>query len=148
MKRRHRVEGERGESLLELIIAITILGVCVVAVASGIAVSIKVSAIHRDQATASAFLHNYAETLQGAYQDCATAGAYNTASLLPPPTSGGFNSPQVVVTYWNGSTFSASGTTCSDATPKDPGLQQVTLTLSTTNLQVSESLVVVLRRPT
>ena len=57
MNARHRVEGERGETLLELLVSITILGVCVVAIASGIAVSVRISAIHRSQATASDWLH-------------------------------------------------------------------------------------------
>jgi type II secretory pathway pseudopilin PulG len=141
MKTRRRVEGEQGETLLELIVAIAILGVAVVAIASGIALSVKVSDIHRKQSTASAFLHNFAETLQRSYQDCA-AQTPNYAALLATPA--GFNAPAANVAYWSGSGFGA--VTCPGTPSKDPGLQQVTLTLTSADQRVSESLTVVLRK--
>jgi type II secretory pathway pseudopilin PulG len=52
MKTPRRVGGDRGESLLELIVAILILGTCVVAIGTGIALSIKISDVHRGQAIA------------------------------------------------------------------------------------------------
>ena len=138
---------DRGETLLELIVAITILGVCVVAIGSGIAMSITVSALHRNQANAQAALHNYAETLPGLYQPCTapvlplTYYAQQLSQLAPP----GFAPPKVLaVLYWNpvaGSFYQGSG--CPNGT--DYGLEQVTLQLVSTSKTVSESLVVDLR---
>jgi type II secretory pathway pseudopilin PulG len=134
--------GDQGETLLELIMAIVILGVCVVAIGTGIALSVKVSAIHRDQATASAFLHNYAESLQDTYTACdgATPPDYvAVGSLVAPPT---FSPPVAAVKFWDPAAASFSLTTCPGT---DPGLQQVRLTLASVDGFVSESLVVVLR---
>jgi Tfp pilus assembly protein PilV len=139
MSRPQRPKRDQGESLIELILAIGILGICVLAIGTSIALSVRMSAIHRNQATADAFLHNYAETLQSSYSaQCGPAATY-AAELTPP--LGTFQAPVVSVQYWN-SASASFGSTC--ITP-DAGLQQVTLTLSTADGTVSESLVVILR---
>src|SRR4051794_38013316 len=122
MRSRAAVSDERGETLLELVIAIVILGVCVVAIGSGIAVSVKVSGIHRDQSTAGAFLHNYAETLQApsAYAPCTSASTPNYVTNLSLAPPGAFQSPTATVTYWNNST-SQFGTTTTCPATGDPG---------------------------
>jgi hypothetical protein len=136
-----RAAGDAGETLLELIVAITILGVCVVAIGSGIVLSVKVSSIHRGQATAQAFLHNYAEALQTAYVPCnSCASSPNYVASLPAPT--GFNAPTASVKYWNGTAFTAT------PPATDPGLQRGALTLTSKDGFVDESLVVVLRNTT
>jgi type II secretory pathway pseudopilin PulG len=145
MPRRRRVEVDRGDTLLELLVAITILGVCVVAIGSGIVLSVKMSTIHRNQATANAFLHNYAETLQGSYATCSGGAALpNYTSGLPVPS--GFGAPTASISVWDASSarFVAAGA-CPAA---DPGLQQVSLTLESTDKYVKESLVVVVRKAT
>jgi type II secretory pathway pseudopilin PulG len=133
MLRRLRSD-DRGETLLELVVAITILGVCVVALGSAIVLSVKTSAIHRAQATADAFLHNYAETLQSSYAACP-----NYASQLVAPS--GFQPPSVAVKSWDATAQNFSGPACADT-----GLQQVTLTLNSTDGYVSESLLTVVRK--
>jgi type II secretory pathway pseudopilin PulG len=144
MRRRRRVDAERGETLLELVVSIAILGVCVIAIGSGVAMSVRLSAIHRNQATASAFLHNYAETVQSSYQACSGATPPDYVSGLPVPT--GFDPPTASVNYWDSTAvqFGTDGA-CPSA---DPGLEQVTLYLQTTDQSVTESLVVVVRDPT
>ena len=133
---------ERGETLLELIIAIAILGVCVVAIGSGIAVSITISAIHRNQATAQDSLHNYAELLQSSYTPCTATATPNYVGSLAQLTPPGFATPTAVVDYW----VPASGSFTHACPPGgDTGLQQVTLKLVSTAGNVSESLVVDLR---
>jgi Tfp pilus assembly protein PilE len=132
---------DRGETLLELVITIAILGVCVVGIGAGIALSVKISSIHRNQATADAFLHNYAESIQTGYTACASPSTY-TSGL---PTPNGFAGPTSSVKFWDGTSF----TTLSPCTPaSDPGLQQVTLSLNSTDGFTSESLVVILRKST
>jgi type II secretory pathway pseudopilin PulG len=138
MTRVRRPRGEEGETLLELIIAIMILGVCVVAVGTGLVLTVKMSNIHRQQAVASDYLHNYAELVQSAsYQSC-SSGTPNYASGLPTPA--GFNTPTATVKYWNGSAFALSG--CPGT---DPGLQQITFSLASKDNFVTESLVTVIR---
>jgi hypothetical protein len=130
-----------GETLLELVVTIAILGVCVVGIGAGIALSVKISAIHRDQATADAFLHNYAESLQTSYTPCAAPTTYTSG--LPAPS--GFTTPSAAVSFWNGTGF-ASLPSCTPAS--DPGLQQVTLSLNSSDGFTTESLVVILRKST
>jgi type II secretory pathway pseudopilin PulG len=137
---RRRGGGDQGETLLELIMAIAILGLCVVAIGSGIAMTITISVVHRKQATAQSALRNYAELLPQSYAKCATSQTY--ASLLPVPS--GFPAPTVVVNYWMPAAASfTTNQTC--PVGGDTGLQQVALTLTSTTGHVSESLVVDLR---
>ncbi|HEY3716594.1 MAG TPA: type II secretion system protein [Jatrophihabitantaceae bacterium] len=138
---RQRMSDDSGETLLELIVSIAILGVCVVAIGAGIALSVKTSAIHRDQTNASAFLHNFAESIQSSYTSCAGATPPNYATALAPPS--GFNPPTAAVRFWDAAAAQFSSATCPGT---DPGLQQVTLTLTSTNGYVSESLVTVVRK--
>ena len=145
-----------GETLIELIIAVAIMGITVVAIVGGFATSILMSDIHRKQATAGAYLRNYAEALQGSYVSCSSPGtAPNYGATLAPPT--GFDPPTTTVRFWDNTsasfkfwdkksaTFSTGSSLDCPAT--DPGLQQVTLTLPSTDLRASESLVVVVRKP-
>jgi type II secretory pathway pseudopilin PulG len=135
-------DSELGETLLELIIAIMILGVCVVAIGSGIAMSITISAVHRDQATAQDSLHNFAETLESSYIPCTGAPTPNYGRSLAQLTPPGFSAPTVMVDYWVPATGTFSSTCPSGG---DTGLQQVALTLVSTAGRVSQSLVVDLR---
>jgi type II secretory pathway pseudopilin PulG len=147
MPRRPRTD-DRGETLLELVVSIAILGVCVVAIGTGIALGIKTSSIHRAQATASAFLHNYGAALQNSYTPCSGGNAPDYVSIagLAAP-SADFAAPSATVKFWNpnGTPAAFSSTAC-PAT--DPGLQEVTLTLDSSDGFVSESVVVIVRRPT
>jgi type II secretory pathway pseudopilin PulG len=130
---RRRVHSERGETLIELLIAITILGVCVVAIGASVAGAVLVSGLHRDQADAARILHNYAEQLQGTYSNCATS-----YSLAQPP---GFQVPSLDIAYWNGSGFQ-------DNCPSpDQGLQRVTIGVTSVDGRVSDALTIVLRSP-
>jgi len=149
MSARGRITDDRGETLLELVIAIIILGVLVVAIGSGVVVSVKVSGIHRSQSTADAFLHNYAESIQSSYKACGSAAAPTYSALASGYVSGlatptGFNAPTASVKFWqaNPGTFVSSGGACPAS---DPGLQQVTFALTSTDGLVSESLNVVVR---
>lgn len=140
-----RRSDDRGETLIELVIAVAIMGVVVVALLGAIATSIRMSDIHRKQATAGAYLRSYAEELQATvagaagYKTCAVATDYPASSFtgnvqLKPPTITG-------VTFWNGTTFvPRTGAT-------DIGVQRISLELDSKDTQVAETLDVVLRRP-
>lgn len=136
MRARLEVGGDRGETLLEVVVAIMILGICVLAVGSSIALSSKMSGVHRTQAELSKVLHNYAEQLGSvAYSPCSTTTPASY-SLSPQP---GFAPPTITVSYWTGSAFgSCPGT--------DLGLQKVTIAVASADNGVSDSLSVVLRQ--
>jgi type II secretory pathway pseudopilin PulG len=140
MRNRLRRWDDQGETLLELVMAILILGICVVAIGTGIVLSVKMSDVHRKQAVAQEFLHNYAETTQAStYQPCTGVGNYATG-LPTPPNGGPWAVSQKSVLFWDGASFTsacpASG---------DKGLEQVTLRLTSNDGFVDETLDVIVR---
>jgi type II secretory pathway pseudopilin PulG len=140
---------ERGETLVELLLAIVILGIAGVAVLGGLGTSIIVSDAHRKQTVSGAAVRAYAEQLQTkvaalGYVSCATApGSYASAAVgyIAPA---GYAASSTGVTYWNLAT-KTFGTTC--GTP-DSGVQAVTLQVrDTADTRGTVSLTVVIRKP-
>jgi prepilin-type N-terminal cleavage/methylation domain-containing protein len=143
MKARRSVKGDRGETLLELIVAITILGICVVAFGTSIALGAQVSDRHRRQADATAYVRNYAELIEsyvagGHYLPCAGPNAY------APGAVGLTMAPGYTAGHTAGLTYAGSAW---GACTTDNGAQQLTLTVSTTDNRGSEQLVMVIRKP-
>jgi Tfp pilus assembly protein PilV len=139
-----RLRDERGESLLELLVAVVIMGVTVVAVVGALAVGARTSDIHRKQATAGTSARGYAETVGrrvagGIYTGCAPTSAIAPATVgFAVPA--GYTASVVSVKYWNGSSFAA---TCGS----DTGLQQVVVQLASTDGRATERATVVVRKP-
>jgi type II secretory pathway pseudopilin PulG len=114
------VVGDEGATLIESLVAVSILGLAFTGIIGGMYTSVTTSDIDRKQAAAAAHLSSYAEAVKAdAYVACATT--YPGASFTAPP---GFSKGAVTVRYWDaaGGTFVA---TCGT----DPGLQRVTLTV-------------------
>lgn len=133
--------GERGETLLELLIAVVIMGVAVVAVVGALVSSVQLSDVHRKQATASAAVRDYGEAITnavagGGYVACAGAASYGSGYTAPS----GYAKSVTSVRYWNGSGWQPSCST-------DTGLQQLTLQVASADGRASEQLVVVVRKP-
>jgi type II secretory pathway pseudopilin PulG len=133
-----RATRDRGESLLELIVAVTIMGIAVVAIVGSLGTAVLMSDIHRKQATAGASARDYAEAVETAV---ATTGYVACASSYPT----GFSAPTGYVAsgsmaYWNGTGWQATCTT-------DTGVQQFTAQVASGDGRAVESVVVVLRRP-
>jgi type II secretory pathway pseudopilin PulG len=134
-----------GESLLELMIAMAIMGIAVVAIVSGIATSILMSDIHRKQATAGAYVRNYGEKVEA----WVAAGNFNTtASPSYPagtvgftPPSGGYVASVSSVTCWN------DATTAFGSCPTTASVQRVALTVASSDARAAEGLVVIVRQP-
>jgi prepilin-type N-terminal cleavage/methylation domain-containing protein len=148
-----RSPGERGETLVELLVAMVIMGIAVVAIVFGLATSVLMSDVHRKQTQANVSVRDYAEALQDAvatsqsnYVGCATPADYGPATAKI--TNTGFSTPSgytasvVSVAYWDGTSQFVA--TCPAS---DTGLQQITLRVSSNDTRATESLTVVLRIP-
>ena len=147
-----------GETLIELIIAVAIMGITVVAIVGGIATSILMSDIHRKQTTAGAYVRSYAEAVQtyvaAGNFDATTSPDYGASTVLTPNTwaqftapNTGINSPDVSVRCWDDAQQKFPEPPAGNGCTAGSTLQQVTLNVSSTDSRASESLVVVVRKP-
>jgi type II secretory pathway pseudopilin PulG len=138
--------GDRGETLVELLVTITVMGVTVVAILGSIAVTIMLSATHRKQAAVGTYVRSFAEAVETkvattTYKPCAQPADY--ASVAPSLPSG-YTSSVTAVTYWNGSSFVGSLASCPGT---DQGVQRVTVRVATSDNKVVETLDVIVREP-
>jgi Tfp pilus assembly protein PilV len=134
---------DRGETLIEVIVSVVILGLAVTAIMGGVATSVKMSDIQRKQATAAAAVRDYAEAIEsyvasgsGHYVACAGSAGYAPAAFTAPT---GFTPSASAAQSWNGTTWGTCAT--------DNGYQMITLTVGSTDGRASETLRVILRKP-
>lgn len=137
------VHDERGETLVELLVTVVVLGLTGVALVAGLTTAVMISDSHRKAADAGATIRDYAEAIETAvvtsgYQvSCAPTYA---ADFTPPS---GYTTPAITaVSFWNGAGFPG---TC-DPTA-DTGLQRLTLRVSSMDGRAAESLTIVVRNP-
>jgi type II secretory pathway pseudopilin PulG len=83
-----RFTGDEGTTLLELLVALTILGMAVVVIVSGMMTSIITTDLHRSVSTAESAVRSYAESTK-AYAEahwtrCPTTSTYNNPDYTPP----------------------------------------------------------------
>lgn len=135
---------DRGDTLVEVLIAMAILGMAGVAVIAGLGLAAKSSDIHRKDTTGSSYLRNYAEDIQkyieshpSAYVGCSPDYSATKVGFSTPPS---FNTPTVTVTSINST---GNAVPCGS----DSGLQLLGLTLGSTDGRASESLSIVVRDP-
>lgn len=138
---------EAGETLVEVLVTVVILGLAGVAILAGVELSVKSSTIGRNEATGGSYVRSLAEVIQenvaaGGY---ATCGGYVTDSAksragIPSTYTATQSSAQV----WNGSSW----TNCTNST--DNGIQRMTITVATPDTDVhkaTEQLTMIVRRP-
>jgi type II secretory pathway pseudopilin PulG len=133
-----------GETLVELLVAVAILGIAVVAIITAMGTSVLVSTLHREQSQATAVLVSAAEAVKSPTVAAAPCGspttAYTTAAAtVTRPT--GWAAPTVAVRYWDGDSFELA---CS-GTATTRRLQQVTVTVKSPDGRTKESVSVVKR---
>ena len=151
------MHAECGFSLVELLVTIVIVGVTFSALLGGLITTITVSSLHRKQATADSVARSAAEwikdSVQTPYQNCAGVGAYSVSGL---PKPAGYSVAIQSVEYWDGATAVAGtpysfnsgvgghlGPSCPGG--GDKGLQRITIQVTSSDGQVSESVQVVKR---
>lgn len=142
-RRLHREDG--GETLIELIVALSILGIAAVAILAGVMTSIRASTLHRNEASGGAYVRSFAEAIQnhidtsGGYAPCGSAVA-TYQGVAVPSLPAGYARTVSDVQSWTGSSWGACSAT---------GVQRVRLTITTTggDSRAEETLTVVLRQP-
>jgi Tfp pilus assembly protein PilV len=135
MSRSPRPSNDQGETLIELIIAIAIMGIAVVAIVGGIVTSILMSDIHRKQTTAGAIARDDAELL--------VATGYRPACDYAPAPSAGFTVVVNSVSHWDSTAV---------PTPKfvpgcaDTGLHKVSIKVASADVRATEYVDVIIRK--
>lgn len=155
---RKRPHPDAGDSLVEILVAVTILTIAFAAILAGFATSVTASDYHKKQAQAEALIRNFAEHLTStdstdadAYQNCTVS----STPIYPVPSADGYPVGDVpatslyqwtvAVSYWVAPTAPTTWTsTCPAA--GDPGLQKIQITVSTSDGRVSETMSVLKRR--
>jgi type II secretory pathway pseudopilin PulG len=139
---------EGGYTLTEVLGALLILSVAVIALISAIGTSIVASDVQRKLVTEDAVVRAYAEALNAApYVSCAssTESGYSAATVLPSLATKwpGYQASVVSVGYWNGDNPATFGTTCSS----DAGVQRLQLEAHSNTNPGVQHLDVVKRNP-
>ncbi len=130
-----RVDG--GFTLVDMLLAVAILGIAVVTLVGGMMTAIRTSDLERKAAEALVTTRAYAEAVANdTYADCAASYPAGGASL---PAG---MSIALAVRYWDAT--STSFVTSCPAT--DSGLQRVIVTVSTSDGRATESIKVAKRR--
>ncbi|WP_129337954.1 type IV pilus modification PilV family protein [Cellulomonas endophytica] len=149
---------DAGESLVEILLSVMIIGIAVTAILGGVGLAARASSQDERQIQAQALLRSWAEHVQArttdsTYVACATTATYSgstwaytspaPAGLEPLPA--GFTASVTEVQYWDPSTTSF-GSTCGT----DSGVQRVRLALTATATAApgfTSTYDVVVRRP-
>lgn len=144
---------EVGETLVEVLVAVAILGLAGVALLAGMGLAAKASDIHRKETTGGAQVSAYAEDIQRyvandpSAWDCAgaLAGTAYSPTTVGFATPAGFSDPTYTAAALNQNASGqiVTGSSCSP----DSGLQLLTLSLASTDGGATERATFVLRRP-
>lgn len=135
---RTRAFDEAGTTLVETLVAVSILGILFTAVLGGMRTSVLASDVNRKQAAGTTHLRSLAEAVKrDAYVAC--AASYAGAGFTLPA---GFTQDPVVVAYWNAGTSNFDPTCGTDS-----GLQRVTLGIRSNDSRVSETIQLAKRIP-
>jgi prepilin-type N-terminal cleavage/methylation domain-containing protein len=118
-----RCRGEGGYTLSEVLVAVIILGVGVVAIVGALGSSIFTSRVHRDIVTSDATVRQYAEQLtRVVYAPCATPATYPAMTGVPA----GYTVTIVDVDYADGSDGAPAFSDSCAANPANE-VQRITL---------------------
>ena len=90
MKRLRPCRSEAGMTLVEVLITITILGISIVGIISGLGTTSRASYVHRRHVNIDVVVRSYAEAIKekvrlGGYVNCEKKNDYNNAGIYTPP---------------------------------------------------------------
>ena len=150
MSGRRRARPEDGVSLVEVLVALAILGIAVTSIVAGLTTASIASDVHRKQVNADTVVRSYAEVVKeqvhlggfGKYAKCAKAATDYTVdpATWQPPT--GYTTSFDLIQYWHASGFSGACTTATDE-----GAQLLSLSATSVDGRDTESLQVIVRTP-
>ncbi|MCA1710636.1 MAG: type II secretion system GspH family protein [Actinobacteria bacterium] len=145
-------KNETGETLVEVLLAVAILGIAVVVLLSGLGTAIASSSLHRDFSNSQLEVRSFAEAVKkAAYVPCTAGVAFVPGTTVPPAAyssppgytaSSSYPASVDKVQYWTGSAFAG---TCPAG--GDLGVQLVTVTTQGSNGRGSQTLAVAKRKP-
>jgi Tfp pilus assembly protein PilV len=145
-----RTDPEAGDTLIEVIIAVVVIALGVVALVGALTESITSSATYRNIATLDTLLKSAADAVKdevqlqpaatSMYQNCASPSTYPVASTYP-----NYKVQISAIEYWDGSTTPPGFDTSCNAND-DTGIQMITL-VATAPDNVTDSLSFVVTSP-
>ena len=105
---------EAGESLLEIIITIMIMGLAIPAVVGAVLAAVGASSQDRRQVQAQQLLTSWSETIakhndDGSYATCPAASYYAMGPFAPAAVPAGFTVSVASVDYWDAATSTFVG---------------------------------------
>lgn len=141
-----KLRSEAGLSLVEVLVTVSLLGIAIVTIVSGLGTASVASDHHRKQVTADTVVRSYAEVIKqrtrgGGYRPCASASDYAVPASAgwAPPT--GYSVSITKIEYWQAP--GALSTTC----PLDQGAQRLSLQARSSDGRDTEALQTIVRAP-
>jgi Tfp pilus assembly protein PilV len=138
MKMSVAIHDEKGESLLELLVTISIISIGIIALVAGLLTAVTASSAHREQADAGAIARNIAESIKDNTVALAPNGGDYGSAWSDVDHSGA--SVDVHTDCWNGDLV-AGWTSC----PQDTGLQRIQIEVTSRG---ADEKVTILKRET
>jgi type II secretory pathway pseudopilin PulG len=121
-----RQRNEAGETLVEIVLTIVIIGLAVTALLAGLSTAASASKAQRDLVTVDTVMRSYAEATKEAVRSCTNGGTYTVVYTAPP-----------------GYAVSGAGTTC----PSTSAAQTRTLQVSGPNGTPTKTMTIMVRTP-
>ena len=143
---RARPSGDAGESLIEVLLSIALMGIGFAAVLGAMQLGLTGSEVHRSQATSETVMLSAVERVKAAsttYEPCAVA---NDSHYLPQAQSAvpsGWAAATVSipsVQYWNGTGFQSGGCAALEAIAPILRIQLITVQVTSPNGDATESM--------
>ncbi|MDQ1698898.1 MAG: hypothetical protein QOG34_761 [Frankiaceae bacterium] len=145
--------GDRGDSLVEVLLAVVITSIAVVSILTGMSTLTSGSAVHRDQADVETVLRSAAEQVVSTQSTASTYIPYKTCAVVSDYQSkvtatSGYTTTVKAVKYWDGTL--GGGSFVSTCPSTDRGMQLVTVEVKKSGVPgvtADETVDVVKRQP-